>query len=99
VFPRDVSFEDLRGYHVLLAIEVADTSLRYDLGRKIGIYAAWGIPEAWVIEAGALVTHVFRKLGSEGYRERFEVRPDDILAGALVPEITVRLAALGLQPG
>lgn len=99
VFPRTVSFEDLRGYHVLLAIEVADTSLRYDLGRKIGICAAWGIPEVWVIEAGALVTHVFRKLGSEGYRERFEVGPEDTLVGALVPEVTVRLAELGLKPG
>ncbi|MBK8086286.1 MAG: Uma2 family endonuclease [Devosia sp.] len=98
VFPRTVPFEDLRGYHVLLAIEVADTSLRYDLGRKIGIYAAWGIPEVWVIEAGALLTHVFRKLGSEGYRERLEVAPDDTLAGALVPEVTVRLTELGLKP-
>lgn len=98
VFPRAVSFEDLRGHHVLLAIQMADTSLHYDLGRKIGIFAAWGIPEVWVIEAGPLVTHVFRKLGSEGYRERFEIMPDDTLVGALVPEVSVCLAALGLVP-
>lgn len=98
VFPRAVSFEELRGHHVLLAIEVADSSLGYDLGRKIGIYAAWGIPEVWVIDAATLVTHVFRKLGAEGYRERFEVGPDDILAAALVPEVSVSLAALGLKP-
>jgi Uma2 family endonuclease len=98
VFPRSVTVEELRGHHVLLAIEVADSSLRYDLGRKIGIYAAWGIPEVWVIEAETLVTHVFRKLGTEAYRERFEVKPEDQLTGALVPEAKVSLSALGLKP-
>jgi Uma2 family endonuclease len=98
VFPHAVSFEDLRGYHVLLAIEVADTGLRYDLGRKIGIYAAWGIPEVWVIDAETLVTHVFRKLGTEAYSKRFQVTPDEVLSSALVPEVTVSLSALGLKP-
>lgn len=98
VFPRSVAVEDLRGHHVLLAIEVADSSLKYDLGRKIGIYAAWGIAEVWVIEAETLVTHVFRKLGAEGYRERFEAKADETLSGALVPRVNVSLAAHGLVP-
>ena len=99
VFPRSVAIEDLRGHHVLLAIEVADSSLHYDLGRKIGIYAAWGIAEVWVIEAETLVTHVFRKLGTEAYGDRFVAKPDDTLAGALVPRVHVSLTALGLRPG
>lgn len=98
VYPRSVNPGDLRGYHVLLAIEVADTSLRYDLGRKIGIYAAWGIPEVWVIDAETLVTHVFRKLGTEAYSERFQVAPDKVVSAALVPDVTVSLSALGLKP-
>lgn len=98
VFPRSVPVEDLRGHHVLLAIEVADSSLHYDLGRKIGIYAAWGIAEVWVIEAETLVTHVFRKLGTEGYGDRFAAKPDDTVAGALVPRVQVSLAVLGLKP-
>ncbi len=98
IYPRSVNPGDLRGYHVLLAIEVADTSLRYDLGRKVGIYAAWGIPEIWVIDAATLVTHAFRKLGSEGYRERFEVGPGDTVTAALVPEVGMNLATLGLTP-
>lgn len=98
VFSRAVAIEDVRGHHVLLAIEVADSSLRYDLGRKIGIYAAWGIAEVWVIEAETLVTHVFRKLGTEAYRDRFAAKPGDTLTGALVPQLQVSLAALGLMP-
>ncbi|MFM8805701.1 MAG: Uma2 family endonuclease, partial [Planctomycetia bacterium] len=36
---------------VLLVIEVADTSLAYDLGTKVPLYARHGIPEVWVIDA------------------------------------------------
>lgn len=36
---------------VLLAIEVADTSLAYDLGTKVPLCARHGIPEVWVIDA------------------------------------------------
>ena len=51
VWPREIMPGDQRGYDVLLAIEVADTSLSYDRGRKIGVYAAYGISEVWVIDA------------------------------------------------
>jgi Uma2 family endonuclease len=98
IYPRSVHPGDLRGHHVLLAIEIADTSLRYDLGRKIGIYAAYGIPEVWVIDAETLVTHVHRRLGAEGYRERLEARPDETVASAQAPEVSINLAGLGLRP-
>lgn len=35
---------------VLLLIEVADTSLRYDRRRKLPLYATAGIPESWVVD-------------------------------------------------
>jgi Uma2 family endonuclease len=97
VYPRRIAPGDMRGHDVLLAIEVADTSLRYDLGRKIGVYAAYGIPEVWVIDALGLVTHVHRALGAEGYREVVERSADDELAAYRV-DIRVRLADLGLRP-
>ena len=42
----------------LLAVEVADSSLRWDLGRKALIYAHFGVPELWVIDAAKELTHV-----------------------------------------
>ena len=44
---------------VLLAIEVADTSLRFDRIRKARVYAANRLPEYWIIEtrAGRLHRH------------------------------------------
>lgn len=98
VFPRAVNPGDMRGYDVRLAIEIADTSLRYDLGRKIGIYAAYGVPEVWVINALTLITHVHRNLGAEGYRSVFEAGPEEEIASLRVPEIVVCLSRLGLTP-
>jgi Uma2 family endonuclease len=98
VFPRSISPGDMRGYDVLLAIEIADTSLRYDLGRKIGTYAAYGIPEVWVINALTLVTRVHKQLGPEGYHSVAELGPDETIGALRVPSVSVCLSALGLRP-
>src|SRR5690606_35085822 len=98
VFPRAVNPGDMRGYDVLLAVEIADTSLRYDLGRKIGVYAAYGIPEVWVIDADTLVTHVHRRLGAMGYSDIFEAGPAETLTAARAPSVALCLESLGLKP-
>jgi len=46
---------------VLLVIEVADTSLSYDLAVKVPLYARHGIPEVWVIDSATRRTQVFRE--------------------------------------
>jgi Uma2 family endonuclease len=98
VFPRSINPSDMRGYDVLLAIEIADTSLRYDLGRKIGTYAAYGIPEVWVINALTLVTRVHKQLGAEGYRAVVELGPDETMTSVRVPSIEICLSRLALRP-
>lgn len=98
VYPRIVYPSDLRGHDVLLAIEVADTSLTYDRARKLGVYAAYGIPEVWVIDTSTLVTHVHRGLGADGYAKTFDVGPDDEVVSSRVEAIRFHLSALGLKP-
>ncbi len=98
IFPRSIMPTEQRGHDVVLAIEIADTSLSYDLGRKKGIYAAHGVPEVWVIDAIRLVTRAHRRLGGEGYKDVFEVGPAETLRCAQVPELFVNLAELGLLP-
>jgi len=44
---------------VLLAIEVADSSLRYDRSTKARLYAAHGVTEYWIVEVGARRLHRF----------------------------------------
>lgn len=98
VWPSTIMPGDMRGYDVLLAIEVADSSLAYDRGRKIGIYAAYGIGEVWVVDANSLVTRIHRRLGAEGYREIFDSEPDADLVPDRVPNLRVNLDQLGLTP-
>jgi Uma2 family endonuclease len=97
VFPRSVMPGDMRGHDVLLAIEIADSSLAYDRGRKIGIYAAFGVAEVWVVNAKTLVTHVHASLGAEGYRSTSDVAPSQTVT-AKRAAISMNLAALGLTP-
>jgi len=44
----------------LLAVEVSDTTLTYDLTTKAELYATAGIPEYWVIDLDGKQLHVFR---------------------------------------
>jgi Uma2 family endonuclease len=97
-FPRAIFPSDMRGHDVLLAVEVADSSLYYDRGRKLGVYAAFGVPEVWVINANSLVTHVYRHLGAEGYGTQVDFGPAEEIGSTRVPAIRMCLARLGLEP-
>ncbi|MDP3938156.1 MAG: Uma2 family endonuclease [Deltaproteobacteria bacterium] len=74
---------------VILAIEVADTSLAYDRDVKIPRYAAAGIPEIWLVDLGADTVGVYRRPGPDGYSEvvmhgRGETLRPHLLAGIAV---------------
>ena len=52
---------------VLLVIEVADSSLRYDRAEKMPRYARSGIPEAWLVDVTDRAVTVYTAPGSGGY--------------------------------
>jgi Uma2 family endonuclease len=56
--PRD--FATAHPATVLFALEIAETSLTYDLTTKAELYATAGIPEYWVLDLEGRVLHVFR---------------------------------------
>ncbi|TDX67436.1 Uma2 family endonuclease [Methylosinus sp. sav-2] len=99
VFPRDLPLSALDGPAVLLAIEIADSSLAYDKGRKIGVYAAFGVREVWVVDAVRAVTFIHRRLGAAGYAEIVEFASAARLEPTLAPEFSFSLAELGVTPG
>jgi Uma2 family endonuclease len=98
VFRRDLDLAALDGAAVLLAVEVADSSLHYDKGRKIGVYAAYGVREVWVIDARRATIWSHRRLGAQGYAEIVEHAADASVTPMLAPELAVRLADLGIGP-
>jgi Uma2 family endonuclease len=54
---------------VLVAIEVADTSLAYDRDAKIPLYASCGIPEAWLVDLNGKTISVFSKPEGAAYSQ------------------------------
>jgi Uma2 family endonuclease len=54
---------------ILLVIEISDTTLRYDLGRKRLAYERAGIPEYWVVDVAAKAVRVFRLNQRKKYQE------------------------------
>jgi Uma2 family endonuclease len=85
------------GSQSVLAVEIADNSLEYDLGRKALCYAAHCIPELWVIDAVSLRTHVHRKPAAGGYGDISLLGPEEALALPFAPDIVVRLNELEMR--
>ena len=95
-FRSKTKIVDIKPKSIFLAVEVADTSMRYDTGRKAQIYAAHGVAQLWVIDAETLRTHCFAKPTAEGYLERRLVEPGEMLDFAFAPELSIKLAELPL---
>ena len=79
IYPRMIGLQGLAGANVLLVVEIADSSLRYDTGRKSALYASFGIRELWVVDAVQLTTRMFREPAADGYRSAQDFDPADRL--------------------
>jgi Uma2 family endonuclease len=93
IYPRATGIRGLAADNALLVVEIADSSLRYDIGRKAALYASFGIRELWVIDAVRLTTRVFRDPAADGYRNAMDFGPADRLTPLIAPEAF----ALGLD--
>ena len=96
--PRAVPIEEITPASALLIVEVADSSLRYDLRTKAPAYAHHGLREYWVINATTLMTSIHRNPTPDGYTPSYEAKPDELLEPQLAPQLAVRLTDLGLTP-
>ena len=79
---------------VLLLIEVAESSLKYDTGLKARIYASLGVREYWVVNAKTLDTTVHLEPGALGYGKITTVAPTKTLAPLALPALAVNLGDL-----
>lgn len=79
--PRD---DDYASEHpapedVFLAVEVSNTSLRYDRSTKASLYAAAGIGAYWIMDINAKVVHVHHDPTPNGYETIRTAERDSIL--------------------
>lgn len=80
----------------LLVVEVADTSVRYDLDVKARIYARARIPEYWLIVVGKKQVEVLKDIDPRkgAYRTRLTVPSTGTLEPAAFPGLGLAVRAL-----
>jgi len=74
---------------VALAVEVADTTLRHDLGTKEPLYASAAIPEYWVVDVNARRVHQFWEPTDSRYAQTRIVPLAGPLASATIPDLLI----------
>ncbi|WP_448663183.1 Uma2 family endonuclease [Sphingomonas sp. CJ20] len=80
VYPHGITANRIpEGRDIVLAVEIADTTLARDLGEKLVDYARAGVPHYWVVDAAAGVVHVMANPGPDGYADRRVIRFGDPL--------------------
>ena len=79
---------------VLLVVEVADTTLRYDRDIKIPLYARHGVPEVWLVDLQNDCLIVHRQPGAEGYRDVSTASRDSAISPLSLPNVQLDLAQL-----
>jgi Uma2 family endonuclease len=81
-----------RPNEIFLLIEVADSSLSYDVGPKLDAYARAGICEVWVIDIIRRRVLIHRQPDQGRYETRLELPMDGVLTIEAFPDITLPVA-------
>jgi Uma2 family endonuclease len=85
IYPLASGLMGLTQANVLLVVEIADSSRRYDTGRKAKVYASFGVRELWVIDAVKMTARTFRSPSESGYGGTSDYRATDQIVPLLAP--------------
>lgn len=88
----DAGFTFVQPGELLLAIEVAASSLAYDREFKSRLYARFRVQEFWVIDANERVTWIHTGPSDDGWASIVERGPNDLLTTPALPSFSFRLA-------
>lgn len=95
-YPKAAGWNGLAPETARLVVEISDTSLSYDIGRKARIYASFGIAEMWVVNALTRATRIHRAPVEGGYDDVADRAPEDRLVPGCTPSLAVSLSRLEL---
>jgi Uma2 family endonuclease len=65
---------------ILLVVEVSDTTLRLDRGRKSDLYGRAGVQEYWIVNVSERVVEVRREPSPAGFKSIRILQPEDEVA-------------------
>ncbi|NBC49429.1 MAG: Uma2 family endonuclease [Gammaproteobacteria bacterium] len=94
--PRDdfYSAEHPRAEDVLLVVEIADSSVRYDRERKLPLYARFAIPELWLIDIPTQAIWVYRAPEDGVYQTRFQLGAPHRISPSMLDDVALELGGL-----
>jgi Uma2 family endonuclease len=78
----------------LLVIEVSDSSIRYDRGPKLRVYARHGVHEVWIEDLTTDSLLVFRDAEGGAYMTQRTFKPGDSVAPLAFPELVLSVSSL-----
>jgi len=77
---------------ILLIIEVADSSLKYDQKTKLSLYAEQHIPEYWIVNLERNILEIYRQPQNKSYLKQSLIdTPGIAFAPITFPEMTMTL--------
>jgi Uma2 family endonuclease len=83
---------------VLLVVEVAEGTLRYDRTTKLRLYAGAGVSEYWIVNLNDGMLELYRDSRAETYASARIARAAESVAPSAFPECRLRVGAmLGLR--
>jgi Uma2 family endonuclease len=77
---------------VHLLIEVSDTSLAYDSGIKLHLYARSLIGEVWIVDLHGQRIRAFREPTASGYRQSDVTLRDSTVSPVIFPDVHILVA-------
>jgi|ERR1700722_6831992 len=79
---------------VLLLIEVSDSSLSFDQGVKLRLYARYGVAEYWVVDVEGRRIVTYREPSVQGYARTLECAGGDLVAPLAFPDVKIAVGDL-----
>ena len=83
---------------ILLLIEVSDTTVDYDRGRKLSAYARAGIPEVWIVSRQDRRIEAYTSPSEEAYSDVRHVGPTETIAPQAFPDVTLEVGQFFPKP-
>jgi Uma2 family endonuclease len=79
---------------ILLIIEMADSSLRFDKKVKARLYAEMGVPEYWVADLSSDCVFCYSDPHEKAYRLVRQFQKEEFIAPELLPECRIPVSSL-----
>ena len=83
---------------VLLLVEVSDTTLEFDQGRKLELYARFAISEYWVIDVNRRSIDAYSNPANGGFRGAVKFRVQDTISPRAFPQVRTVVKELFVDP-